>query len=323
MSNPRRKLKTKYKVIFALLIILILSLIAGAIYILLLPEEVEEEVPVTWGDIGEVDITEDATPAGDLTFIVIDVGQAQSLFIDKDEFEVLIDAGSYNDGSKRVYKTIKDYVDGPLELVIGTHSHEDHIGGMAQVYDNFKVKQTIYGDVTDDAWCDIFLENAKAHGNVSEDFNTTIELGPKTTLTIYDIEDGNENSNNNSVICLLKHGKNTFFMTGDLEEEVEVKLRKTVERVDVYVLSHHGSDTSNTLLDVMKPRLSLASCAKDNDYGHINKSVIEDAVRYSGKVFATYRSGTMILTSDGKEIAYSMDNKERLTKEDYGKNPNN
>ena len=49
---------------------------------------------------------------------------------------------------------------------------------------------------------------------------------------------------------------------------------------------------------------------------------MEAAAKYSGKVFATYRSGTMILKSDGKEITYSMSNKDRLTKDDYGMNPN-
>ena len=150
------------------------------------------------------------------------------------------------------------------------------------------------------------------------DENTTIELGPKTTLTIYDVEDNAENTNNNSVVCLLQHGQNKFFMSGDLEKDAEVKLRKEIGNVDVVVLSHHGSDTSNTNLDVLKPKLALASCSKDNEYGHINKETLERALKYSGRVFATYKSKTMILTSDGQKIEYNMDDKERLGEDDYG-----
>ena len=316
MKTKRRYSKQGKRLIFISVLILIL-LMALVAFLLLRGHNEKPEIQL--GNINSnVDIAPDPTPLEPLTFMVIDVGQGQSLFIDYMDNEVLIDAGSYNDGSKKVYKMIKNYVDGPIEYVIGTHSHEDHLGGMSQIYDNFRVKTTIYGDLDDNAWCNIFAEKAREQGEFINDENTTIELGPKTTLTIYDVEDNAENTNNNSVVCLLQHGQNKFFMSGDLEKEAEVKLRKEIGNVDVVVLSHHGSDTSNTNLDVLKPKLALASCSKDNEYGHINKETLERALKYSGRVFATYKSKTMILTSDGQKIEYNMDDKERLGEDDYG-----
>lgn len=317
MKTRRRYSKQGKRFIFVSAVIFILLMALAAFLLLRQPEE---EPPIELGSISSnIDIAPDEAPIQTLTFMVIDVGQGQALFIDTEDQEILIDAGSYNDGSKKVYESIKKYVDGPIEYVIGTHSHEDHLGGMAQIYDNFQVQTTIYGDLADNAWCNIFEEKARAQGDFINDENTTIELGPKTTLTIFDIEDNAENTNNNSVVCLLQHGQKKFFMSGDLEKEAEVKLRKMIGSVDVVVLSHHGSDTSNTNLDILKPKLALASCSEDNEYGHINKETLENALKYSGKVFATYRSKTMILTSDGRNIEYSMDDSEKLGKEDYGK----
>lgn len=317
----KRRLSKQGKRLIASIVVLILLILGTSIYFYIKSLNVE----TTYGKIHtDVDVTktiasEDEKPEIEkLTFKVIDVGQGQSIFIDYGETEVLIDAGSYSDGSQKVCETIKDYVDGPIEYVIGTHSHEDHIGGMAQVYDNFDVETTIYGDLEDNKWCDVFKEKATASGKFINDEDTTIELGPETTLTIFDIVDDAENTNNNSVICLLKHRDVTFFMSGDLEKEYEVSLRKDIGTTDVVVLSHHGSDTSNSNLDLLQPKIILASCSKDNEYGHISKSVLEQALTY-GDVYATFKSGTMTLTSDGSELTFDMKEKDKLKKTDYGK----
>jgi beta-lactamase superfamily II metal-dependent hydrolase len=83
-----------------------------------------------------------ATPVptqGELKVNFIDVGQGDSILIDLGETEVLIDGGEKSPG---VVNYLKKYVDGPLEVMVATHPHSDHIGGLIAVLGAFQVQQT-------------------------------------------------------------------------------------------------------------------------------------------------------------------------------------
>jgi glyoxylase-like metal-dependent hydrolase (beta-lactamase superfamily II) len=79
---------------------------------------------------------------------VFAVKEALSVFIDSGEKDVLIDGGEGGAG-KEISKAINEYVDGPLEYVIATHSHADHVGGLDRIYEDYAVSHTIYGDTGD------------------------------------------------------------------------------------------------------------------------------------------------------------------------------
>ncbi|MCL0077399.1 hypothetical protein M1O12_05225 [Dehalococcoidia bacterium] len=87
---------------------------------------------ITLGEFtGEVVVVkpppEQALP--ELTVHFIDVGQGDAILLDVGEIELLIDGGGKSPG---VVVYLRDYVDGPLEVMVATHPHADHIGVLSQ-----------------------------------------------------------------------------------------------------------------------------------------------------------------------------------------------
>lgn len=312
----KRKLKRSVKLILAGVILLAILLI-----IFFASRAIAENTREASEDFGTISTVTDDTEVEEesiLTFTMFDVGNGQSIFIDLGDSEVLIDAGRDDEDADKIIKDISDKVGGKLDYIIASTSDADHVGGLAKIYDSFEVGETIYGDIANNPENSAYVSKAKETGNFSEDKDMTITLGPITTLTIYDIMDAQANRHNNSVVCLLKHGNNTFYMAGDLESEGEVLLRNAITDVDVMVLSNHGSNLSNTNLDTLLPKICLASCGKNNEEGYIHKEVLEGIEAISAKCFATYKSGDMTLTSDGERVSYDMASGDKLKISDAG-----
>lgn len=326
MSRRNRKLKKSVKIAIAVIIVIVLFLIVYAVLsVLTSPESDEKPHEIQLGSVNEVTVTDplDENDKGErspLTFALIDVGQAESIFIDYEDTEILIDGGYYVEGDTSVLDFITPYIDGNLEYVIGTHSHADHVGGLSAIYDSsIHVEKTIYGDLTDELPCKIFADKARKNSDVFEnDADTTISIAEGITLTVYDICDDAENTNNNSVVCVLAYDDISFYLPGDLEAEGEVLLSDLIGECTVVVAGHHGSNTANTLLGKLRPKYILVPCARNNEYFFPHKSFLEDALRYTKDIYATYRSGTIIMTTDGISIESNLDANDRLTIEDAG-----
>ena len=322
--RKKRKLKTPVKIVLFLLLLLMML---SCVYIILksLPQDSGPE----YGSIQEVEIIEPEGQQGNdysmenetFIFKILNVGQAQSIFVDYGNMEVLIDGGYYETRDK-VLKGIEKYItDGKIEYVIATHSHSDHIGGLPKVYDTYKVGKTIYGDLlSEEESLNYFKEAASSKSDVfEEDTNTVIDLGKNASITIYDIVDGNkENINNNSIATLIQYGDTNFFASGDLEEEGEVLLRGKLPQCDVVVAGHHGASNANTLLDELKPKYFVISAGKNNDYGHPHEEVLAKALLFNSKIYGTFRSGSLTFKSDGMSVTCDADSDEQLTIKDAG-----
>lgn len=323
----KRRLRKPYKI---LLIIVVLSLLIVGIKVA--ANLILNAPGPQYGDINDIETSDSegdgevlASEMGDnydldiqtLTFEVLDVGQGQSIFLDYGDMEVLIDGGG-SDYGKSVVKKIKERVDGNLDYVIATHSHEDHIGGLSAVYKAFKVTKTIYGDLSSEESCKIFEKDAKANGKFENDKDTILDLGKNATLTIYDVTDDDENTNNNSVLCLIQYGETYFFCSGDAEKKTEKKLRTKIPRCDVVVAGHHGSSTSNTLLDILSPSYFIISAGKDNKYGQPHKEVLEYAINSSFSTYGTWKSGDITFISDGMSVTCDAKEEDILDSKDTG-----
>ena len=258
----------------------------------------------------------------DLLFFVFDQGQGQSVFISMGDVQILIDGGPYVNGASLPEKMRPNVPDGIIEYVIATHCHEDHVGGLQYVYEAFDVEHTIYGDRADDQGYFWYFENAVRTdgGTYEEDSDMTIELEKGAVLEIYDIEDGNENSNDNSVVTYLKYGKTSFLSMGDLEWDMEKKLLDHDLEPTVMVAAHHGSYTSNSILEDLKPGFFIISAGLKNDNNQPHRSVLRNALKYTaGKnVYGTWRSGDIVFMSNGRGVSTNLSRWDRLTVDDAG-----
>ena len=154
-----------------------------------------------------------------LTVHFIDVGQADSIYIQAPgNYDILIDAGNNSDGPTVVDYLKRQKVD-DIEIMIATHAHEDHIGGLDDVLAAFDVEKIIdSGEVGTtktyrDYWSAVQTEGAEYR----EDDDLVFELGPGIKFFIIETGDGYSNTNDNSVLTKLDYNNIEFLFTGDME----------------------------------------------------------------------------------------------------------
>lgn len=241
-----------------------------------------------------------------LEIYFFDVGQADSIFLNNNAYTMLIDAGNNNDG-ENIVEFLKEKNITDIDVVVGTHPHEDHIGGLDDVINNFLVGKIYMPDVitTTDTFSDVIdiIEEKKYSVSipiVDEVFN----LNDMNFKVIYTGTDEGD-LNNSSIVVRLDFGDTSYLFTGDIEETIEEKLLDKDIDVDVLKVAHHGSDYSSSeyFLSKVSPKYAIISVGYDNKYNHPSSEVI-DRLKNS-YVYRTDKDGTIKIDSDGKNINIS------------------
>lgn len=251
------------------------------------------------------------TAEGELEVHFIDVGNADCIFVRQQDKTLLIDAGE-STTYDRVKNYLMDYGVTTLDMVVATHPHADHIGGMPSVLEDFEVGQFIMSFMPDSA-----TPTTKGYLRMLElldEKNVTIceakvgdvyELGTARLQILGPIEETTD-KNNMSVITRLTFGDRAFLFTGDAESGVEKDLVENGYDLtaDVMKLGHHGSKTSNSsrLLSAVSPQCVVATCGKDNDYGHPSLEVLRRLEAMDITLYRADVSGHIVITSDGEKF---------------------
>lgn len=238
----------------------------------------------------------------------LDVGQADSILINANNKYMLIDAGNNEDGEKLV-TYLKSLGIEKFDYVVGTHAHEDHIGGMDNIIDSFDIGTFYMPDVitTTKTFEDVLDSLEKKNLNFdTPQIGSTFDLGKTKIETIY-VGNDSKNLNDSSIILKLAYGNISFLFTGDTESDIEKTLLNKDIESDVLKVAHHGSNTSssNAFLKKVNPKYAIISVGAGNSYGH-PKSVILDRLEKLGtKIYRTDELGTIIVTTDGEKIEVS------------------
>jgi competence protein ComEC len=240
----------------------------------------------------------------------IDVGQGDSILIQVNNKNLLIDSGPKSD-KKKLINYLSALNLEKLDYVIATHPHEDHIGNMSDVIDDYNV-QNFYAPKVQSTTktFEKMIESLKSKNlkiNVIKKGTDSINLGENTKVTVFSpSKDSYEDLNNYSPVIKIEYGKTSFLFTGDAQKDVEKEILASNEDIsaDVLKVGHHGSSTSTTkeFLNKVHPLIGVISVGQDNTYNHPNNDTLKHLKENKINTYRTDKDGTVILSSDGSNI---------------------
>lgn len=239
---------------------------------------------------------------GLLKIYYIDVGQADSILVINKDKTMLIDAGNNDDGDL-VVDFIKDKGISKLDYVVGTHPHEDHIGGLDNVIKSLEIgilympkietNTKTFEDVLDAA---ADKEVNLVAPKVGEKFNIS-----DANCEVMSSKLDKENLNLSSIVIRMEYGKQSYLFMGDAETENENE--RNWPQTNVLKVGHHGANTSSSkkFLQQVSPEVAIISVGKDNKYGHPKQAIIDRLNKMGIKIYRTDLNGTILITSDGEK----------------------
>lgn len=250
--------------------------------------------------------------AGTLTVDMLDVGQGDSLLLTSPEGKrVLIDAGVEA-------QTTADQLGAlgvtSLNLVLASHAHADHIGGMAEVLRRYPVS--------------LFVDSGLPHTTTT--YSRVMELVESKAIpykaarpgVVFKLDDGirlevlhpadpllrntRSDLNANSVVLRVSHGDDCLLFMGDAERETEAALLHAgaLSACQVLKVAHHGSAYATTpeFLAAVQPKVALISVGAGNSYGHPAGDTVARLTKAGAAVYRTDQDGHVRLLSSGHGV---------------------
>jgi competence protein ComEC len=265
---------------------------------------------------------------GELEMTAIDVGQGDSiLLVFPDGKTMLMDGGGiagFSAGEKPKIDTGEDVVAPYLwarsfrsiDVIALSHAHEDHIGGLAAIVDDFHPKELWTGAIPDAAtpgtasWRLLRAKAEKAGMKI-----TAMAQGRHFPFGGAEIEilapaadyiPSDTPKNNDSLVMRIRYGARTFLLCGDAERPVERRMLDDGEiaHADVLKVGHHGSHTSSTeyFIDAVAPEYAVISAGYANSYGHPNRDIVERLEQHHAAIYRTDEDGLITIHTNGKWI---------------------
>lgn len=232
----------------------------------------------------------------------IDVGQGDSSLILSGGEAILIDAGP-NGNEKNLVSYLKSLGINQLKLVVATHPHEDHIGGIDAVLrdigaDEILISDNIHTTQTYTDMLDAIDETGTKLTIANPGDKYTFSTGATLSVLSPYPDDKFKNLNDYSIVTRLQAGENSVLFTGDIEADAEKSLLLSTGllKSDILKSPHHGSTTSSTIpfMRIVKPQIAIISCGKDNKYGHPHKEILDLYENNNIDVRRTDEEGTII-----------------------------
>jgi competence protein ComEC len=222
---------------------------------------------------------------------------------------MLVDAGPSDAGSKVVEYLRSRNVE-KIDILVATHPHEDHIGGMEDVIDAFPIGKMwdsgyASGSQVQQAFLGLIQAKGIRFGTPRAGFVESIGdvqidvLAPQTPL----LQGTDSDANNNSIVLRISYGDMSFLLTGDMQSEERARVSEWPEST-VLKIAHHGSwnGTDADFARQVSPQLAIISYGLGNPYGHPSPLIRAILERAGVPIKSTAMNGTVVVTTDGQSM---------------------
>jgi competence protein ComEC len=199
-----------------------------------------------------------------------------------------------------------------IDYILATHADADHIQGLTQIAENFRVRAAFFGRMpegdADFAGLYKVLQKRKIEtfklkrGDVLTFDKAQIEiLFPEA-----DDSPQAASENNHSLVLRIIFGARKILLTGDIERETESFLVQNPQflKADVVKVAHHGSRTSSIqpFVEAAKAEYAIISVGRNSPFGHPHREVLERWQAAGARVLTTGERGTISVSTDGKDL---------------------
>lgn len=261
---------------------------------------------------------------GILTIAFLDVGQGDAIYIEAPSGnQVLIDGGPGKAVLRELSKVMPFY-DRSIDVVMATHADQDHVGGLPDVLNKYKIQIFMEPGVPGPSSSYEELEKIVEGDGTKKILarrGMVVDLGDGAILQILFpvIDSPSTDTNMSSIVARLVYGENEFMLTGDSPLAIENYLvslesqsrtfgtgavQSPTLASDVLKAGHHGSktSTSESFVSAVSPQYAIISVGKDNKYGHPNQETLDTLNSFGAKILRTDQSGRIIFKSDGVNL---------------------
>jgi len=255
-------------------------------------------------------------PDDKLHVSILDVGQGDAILVQTPSHQhILIDGGPSPQSISLELGKRLPFWDRTIDLVVLTQPQADHLTGLIEVLQKYKVSHIIepeitYSSSTYQHWRDLVedkeIEHKIAHAGQKTELGDGIKLEvlhPPSPL----LQDTSDDIDNNGLVLRLSWNKVSFLLTADIGQEAEwyliaqrANLKSTVLKV-----AHHGSQTSTSkeFLAVANPEVAVISVGTANRFGLPSTKIINRLAELLGdRVYLTSTHGTIEFITDGERL---------------------
>lgn len=246
-----------------------------------------------------------------VTVEVMDVGQGDAIYIHTaGGKKILIDA---SESAADVVDKLRQRGVSALDLVVATHPHADHIGGMDDVVAGLPIKNYIdnglpHTTATYNKLMSLIEEKGITYRPAVQGMSFNLDSGAKLEVLFPQgtpLTNTRSDLNSNSVVTRLTVGKDCFLFTGDSEEPTEERLEHNgLGPCGVLKVAHHGSNHSTTpaFLREVQPKIAVISVGTGNRYGHPGEETMARLQQSGAQIYRTDLQGDIVLTSSGSGV---------------------